>query len=215
MSLASLKAWLRRDSARGLDVMRRNRSFVFFQLVEDFAPDLGPVAGAWGPLMPLTSIASTDTVWAYGLPFWIDAAVPWIDADYSAARRSPKTPGLAIVGRTPTSSSAAAATAAGARAGAIRHPAEFVVLCREGRAVKETPPASATFAAPERRGDRALDRGRALCRTAAGRGPADAVESREGRPAPCPASEHRRASSRPAGEALGPAAGADRTAAQA
>ena len=38
----------------------------------------------------------------------------------------------------------------------------------------------------------------------------------KGRPAPCPASDHRRASSRPTGEALHPAAaGADRTAAQA
>ena len=73
MSLASLKAWLRRDSARGLDVMRRNRSFVFFQLVEDFDPDLGPIAGAGVPLTPLRSIAVDRTIWAYGLPFWIDA----------------------------------------------------------------------------------------------------------------------------------------------
>jgi membrane-bound lytic murein transglycosylase A len=50
MSLASLKAWLRRDSTRGLDVMRRNRSFIFFRLVEDFDPDLGPIAGAGVPL---------------------------------------------------------------------------------------------------------------------------------------------------------------------
>ena len=79
MSLASLKAWLRRDSARGLDVMRRNRSFIFFQLVEDFDPDLGPVAGAGVPLTPLRSIAVDRTMWAYGLPFWIDAELPWVD----------------------------------------------------------------------------------------------------------------------------------------
>ena len=53
MSLASLKAWLRRDSERGLALMRRNRSFVFFRLVEDFDPELGPVAGAGVPLTPL------------------------------------------------------------------------------------------------------------------------------------------------------------------
>src|SRR5258708_30060317 len=79
MALANLKAWLRRDSARGLDVMRRNRSFVFFQLVEDFDPDLGPVAGAGVPLTPLRSIAVDRTVWAYSLPFWIDTELPWVD----------------------------------------------------------------------------------------------------------------------------------------
>ena len=48
MSLASLKAWLRAagvsEGERGLALMRRNRSFVFFRLVEDFDPELGPVA---------------------------------------------------------------------------------------------------------------------------------------------------------------------------
>ena len=61
MSLASLKAWLRAaglgEGERGLDLMRRNRSFVFFRLVEDFDPDLGPVAGAGVALTPLRSIA--------------------------------------------------------------------------------------------------------------------------------------------------------------
>ena len=50
MSLASLKAWLRAaglgEGEPGLALMRRNRSFVFFRLVEDFDPALGPVAGA-------------------------------------------------------------------------------------------------------------------------------------------------------------------------
>ena len=50
MSLASLKAWLRAaelgEGERGLALLRQNRSFVFFQLVEDFDPELGPVAGA-------------------------------------------------------------------------------------------------------------------------------------------------------------------------
>ena len=57
MSLASLKAWLRERRERGLALMRRNRSFVFFKLVEDFDPDLGPVAGAGVALTPLRSIA--------------------------------------------------------------------------------------------------------------------------------------------------------------
>ncbi len=134
MSLASLKAWLRRDSARGLDVMRRNRSFVFFELVEDFDPDLGPVAGAGVPLTPLRSIAIDRTMWAYGLPFWIDAELPWEDETPRPFRRLmiAQDTGSAIVGAARADLFFGSGDAAGARAGAIRHPAEFVVLLPRG-----------------------------------------------------------------------------------
>jgi membrane-bound lytic murein transglycosylase A len=134
MSLASLKAWLRRDSARGLDIMRRNRSFVFFQLVEDFDPDLGPVAGAGVPLTPLRSIAVDRSIWAYGLPFWIDAELPWVDETPRPFRRLmvAQDTGSAIVGAARADLFFGSGDAAGARAGAIRHPADFVVLMPRG-----------------------------------------------------------------------------------
>ena len=218
MSLASLKAWLRRDSARGLEVMRRNRSFVFFQLVEDFDPDLGPIAGAGVPLTPLRSIAVDRTIWAYGLPFWIDAELPWVDETPRPFRRLmiAQDTGSAIVGAARADLFFGSGDA-GRRARRRHSPSGRVrrASAARGRAVKDTPPRPQASAAPERRGDRALDRGRALCRAAARRDPACAVESRKGRPAPCPASNRRRASCRPTGEALRPAARADRTAAQA
>jgi membrane-bound lytic murein transglycosylase A len=134
MSLASLKAWLRRDSARGLDMMRRNRSFIFFQLVDDFDPDLGPVAGAGVPLTPLRSIAIDRTMWAYGLPFWIDAELPWVDHTPQPFHRLTiaQDTGSAIVGAARADLFFGSGDAAGARAGAIRHPAEFVVLLPRG-----------------------------------------------------------------------------------
>jgi membrane-bound lytic murein transglycosylase A len=134
MSLASLKAWLRHDSARGLDVMRRNRSFIFFALVEDFDPDLGPVAGAGVPLGPLRSIAIDRTMWAYGLPFWIDAELPWVDETPRPFRRLmiAQDTGSAIVGTARADLFFGSGDKAGARAGAIRHPAEFVVLLPQG-----------------------------------------------------------------------------------
>jgi membrane-bound lytic murein transglycosylase A len=134
MSLASLKAWLRRDSAQGLDVMRRNRSFVFFRLVEDFDPGLGPIAGAGVPLTPLRSIAVDRTVWAYGLPFWIDAELPWVDETPPPFRRLMigQDTGSAIVGAARADLFFGSGDAAGARAGAIRHSAEFVVLLPRG-----------------------------------------------------------------------------------
>ena len=136
MSLASLKAWLRRDSARGLNMMRRNRSFVFFQLVEDFDPELGPIAGAGVALTPLRSIAVDRTIWAYGLPFWIDAELPWADDMPRPFRRLmiAQDTGSAIVGPARADVFFGSGDRAGARAGAIRHRAEFVVLLPQGGA---------------------------------------------------------------------------------
>jgi membrane-bound lytic murein transglycosylase A len=130
MSLASLKAWLRRDAAKGSDVMRRNRSFVFFKLVDDFDPELGPIAGAGVPLTPLRSIAVDRTIWAYGLPFWIDAELPWADETARSFRRLmiAQDTGSAIVGPTRADLFFGSGNAAGARAGSIRHRAEFIVL---------------------------------------------------------------------------------------
>ncbi len=134
MSLASLKAWLRRDSARGLDVMRRNRSFVFFELVEDFDRDLGPIAGAGVPLTPLRSIAVDRTMWAYGLPFWIDAELPWVDETPRPFRRLmiAQDTGSAIVGAARADLFFGSGDKAGARAGAIRDSTEFIVLLPRG-----------------------------------------------------------------------------------
>ena len=134
MSLASLKAWLRADPARGLKLMRRNRSFVFFRLVEDFDPKLGPVAGAGVALTALRSLAIDRTLWPYGLPFWIDAELPWADEAPQPFRRLmiAQDTGTAIVGPARADLFFGSGEAAGARAGAIRHQAQVVVLLPRG-----------------------------------------------------------------------------------
>ena len=136
MSLATLKAWLRRDNDRGLALMRRNRSFVFFKLVEDFDACLGPIAGAGVPLTPLRSIAIDRAIWSYGLPFWIDAELPWVDETPRPFRRLmiAQDTGSAIVGAARADLYFGGGDAAGERAGAIRHRADFIVLMpqREG-----------------------------------------------------------------------------------
>jgi membrane-bound lytic murein transglycosylase A len=134
MSPATLKAWLRHDSTRGLAMMQRNRSFVFFKLVDDFDPRLGPTAGAGVPLTPLRSIAVDRTIWAYSLPFWIDAELPWVDGTPQPFRRLmiAQDTGSAIVGAARADLFFGSGEAAGARAGAIRHPAEFIALLPRG-----------------------------------------------------------------------------------
>jgi membrane-bound lytic murein transglycosylase A len=134
MSLAALKTWLRRDNDRGLAMMRRNRSFVFFKLIDDFDAGLGPMAGAGIPLTPLRSIAVDRTIWAYGLPFWIDAELPWVDEAPRPFRRLmiAQDTGSAIVGAARADLFFGSGDAAGQRAGAIRHHTDFIVLLPQG-----------------------------------------------------------------------------------
>ena len=134
MSLKSLKTWLRQDRERGLALMRRNRSFVFFRLIDDFDPGLGPIAGAGVALTPLRSIAVDRSLWAYGLPFWMDAELPWVDETPRPFRRLmiAQDTGSAIVGPARGDLFFGGGEEAGARAGAIRCPAEFVVLLPHG-----------------------------------------------------------------------------------
>jgi membrane-bound lytic murein transglycosylase A len=130
MSLAALKAWLRSDGKRGLALMRRNRSFVFFKLVEDFDPDSGPIAGAGVALTALRSIAVDRNIWSYGLPFWIEADLPWAEDTSRPFNRLTiaQDTGSAIVGPARADIFFGSGEAAGARAGAIRHRGDFIVL---------------------------------------------------------------------------------------
>jgi membrane-bound lytic murein transglycosylase A len=138
MSLASLKAWLRAaglgDGDKGSALMRRNRSFVFFKLIWDFEPESGPIAGAGASLTPLRSIAVDRRLWAYGLPFWIEAELPWADETPRPFRRLTiaQDTGSAIVGPARADLFFGSGEAAGERAGSIRHRADFVVLLPVG-----------------------------------------------------------------------------------
>ncbi len=138
MSLGGLKAWLRAaglgEGEAGLELMRRNPSFVFFRLVEDFDPELGPVAGAGVALTPLRSIAVDRSLWSYGLPFWIEADLPWADETPRPFRRLmiAQDTGSAIVGAARCDIFFGSGETAGARAGAIRHRGAFTVLLPVG-----------------------------------------------------------------------------------
>jgi membrane-bound lytic murein transglycosylase A len=138
MSLARLKAWLRANGLKpgdkGRTIMQRNQSYVFFRVVEDVDPTLGPIGGAGIALTPLRSIAVDRTLWCYGLPFWIDAMLPWESDQLSPFRRLmvAHDTGSAIVGPARADLFFGSGEAAGARAGAIRHCGQFIVLAPAG-----------------------------------------------------------------------------------
>lgn len=134
MTLDVLKRWLRRHGQgigdKGRETMWLNPSYIFFKFETGLDPDAGPIGGAGLALEPLRSIAVDRSLWFYGLPFWIDAVAPWRGARNAPLRRLmvAADTGSAILGPARADLFFGAGPAAGAKAGAIRHPADFTVL---------------------------------------------------------------------------------------
>ena len=135
MSLAALKAWLRANGEAGVALMHENASYVFFRFEAGLDAALGPRAAAGVQLTPLRSIAIDRALWSYGLPFWLDARLPWQGAAATPFHRLmiAQDTGSAIVGPARADIFFGSGEAAGERAGDIRHPATLhVLLPREG-----------------------------------------------------------------------------------
>jgi len=134
MSLATLKQWIRDhglgEGDAGTALMRRNRSYIFFRLEADTDPRSGPIGGSGVRLTALRSIAVDRRHWAYGLPFWLSATLPWRHTRPVPFRRLmiAQDTGSAILGTARADIFFGSGDAAGARAGSIRHAARFVVL---------------------------------------------------------------------------------------
>lgn len=134
MSLDVLKETLRRlgtaPGEPGRRLMQENRSYVFFQIDKSERRRIGPIGGQGAPLTPLRSIAVDRSIWCYGLPFWIDARIPWREEMETQFRRLmiAQDTGSAIIGPARADLFFGAGEAAGRRAGDVRHAAHMIVL---------------------------------------------------------------------------------------
>lgn len=81
MGMAQLKDWIRAHGQgpgeAGSLLMQRNRSYIFFGFDETLPPSAGPIGGAGISLTALRSLAIDRLIWPYGLPFFLDVALPW------------------------------------------------------------------------------------------------------------------------------------------
>ena len=140
MSLAALKQWLRQaglaDGEAGAMLLQRNESFVFFAIDDSLPDSEGPVGGAGLPLVPLVSIAVDRTLFSYGLPFILEADLPWRSSKNEPFQKLmlAQDTGSAIVGPARADIFFGTGANAGARAGDIRHPARFSLLLPKGLA---------------------------------------------------------------------------------
>ena len=138
MSLARLKAWVRANGQKlgdkGRALLHRNESFVFFSSspVEDATME--PVAAANVRLKAHRSIAIDRSLWPYGLPFWIEADLPWHDGHMNHFRRLmiAQDTGSAILGPARADLYFGTGEDAGVLAGNIRHAGRMIVLLPHG-----------------------------------------------------------------------------------
>ncbi len=130
MTMDRLVARLKADPAFARDLIRLNKSFVFFARRDDLPADSGPIGGAGLPLTPLRSIAVDRAVWPYGLPVWIDATIPDGSGGTEHLTRLmlAQDTGSAILGAARMDLFVGSGAEAGHRAGLIRHSVAFTVL---------------------------------------------------------------------------------------
>ena len=130
MTMDRLVSRLKADAGFARELIRQNRSFVFFARRDDLPAESGPIGGAGLPLTPLRSIAVDRGVWPYGLPAWIDATLPDGKGGEENLQRLmlAQDTGSAILGPARIDLFVGSGAAAGYRAGLIRHGFDFTVL---------------------------------------------------------------------------------------
>ena len=134
MTMPRLIDWLRQNGLErgeaGDDLLRLNRSYVFFSARFDRNADEQPRGGSGALLSPLRSVAVDSHVWPYGLPFYISARMPWRSAEIEPFQRLmiAQDTGSAIVGAARADVFFGIGDLAGDRAGEIRHHGQFFLF---------------------------------------------------------------------------------------
>ncbi|MGL4323048.1 MAG: murein transglycosylase A [Beijerinckiaceae bacterium] len=128
VTLEKLKAWLRAHGETARALIRANRSYIFFRIAGELKSGDGPIGGAGVPLVPGRSLAVDRTLWFYGLPFFIRSDAHGPDDQPLARLMIAQDTGSAILGPARGDVFFGSGAAMGARAGIVRHAADFFVL---------------------------------------------------------------------------------------
>lgn len=129
VTMQSIRAWFRAHPHRVNEILRRNRSFIFFRDAPVDDATLGPVAAAKVPLTPGRSIAVDRLLHTFGTPFFVHAErlAAFGSAPFARLMIAQDT-GSAIVGPARGDLFAGSGEAAGEIAGVIKHDADFFAL---------------------------------------------------------------------------------------
>ena len=129
VSMDTIRNWLQKNPDESDRLMQENRSFIFFQEVENHDPQFGPVAGAGVQLTPGRSLAVDNKIHAYGTPVWIRTKTPLHNFEHVFERLMiAQDTGSAIVGARRGDLFIGSGREAGNIAGSIKHEADFIIL---------------------------------------------------------------------------------------
>jgi membrane-bound lytic murein transglycosylase A len=130
MNLERLTSWLRANPGEGREIMRLNRSYVFFRLAGELDDSDGPIGAAGVPLAAGRSLAVDRNLWSYGLPFWLEGELPLAGGGSEPLARLmvAQDTGTAILGPARGDFFYGSGNEAGTRAGLTRQAVRFVVL---------------------------------------------------------------------------------------
>lgn len=131
MTMDKIRTFISEHPEEGRELMRMNRSYIFFREVGELGQDDEPIGAQGVSLTAERSIAVDRNLHVYGTPFWIEATLP-------IEHESAETPfrrlmlaqdtGGAIVGPARADIYFGAGLEPGAVAGRLRHPGTFYML---------------------------------------------------------------------------------------
>ena len=130
MTADVLTAWLRANPVEARELLRQNRSFVFFRVAGELDPSDGPIGAAGVPVTAGRTLAVDRDVWSMGLPVWLESELPDGSGGSVPLRRLTiaQDTGSAIKGPARGDLFFGAGHEAGSRAGLLRGAVRFVVL---------------------------------------------------------------------------------------
>ena len=131
MTMDKIRTFISEHPDEGRELMRMNRSYIFFREVEKLGKDDEPMGAQGVSLTAGRSIAVDRNLHVYGTPFWIDAELPLTnEAELRSFRRLvlAQDTGGAIIGPARADIYFGAGIEAGAVAGRLRHPGTFYIF---------------------------------------------------------------------------------------
>ncbi|MDX5595086.1 murein transglycosylase A [Pseudovibrio sp. SPO723] len=130
MSMQAIRDWMGANPKGALELMRENRSYIFFTLEEENNREDGPIGAAGVPLVAERSLAIDPRFHEYGLPIFIGTRLPDARGAVKPFNRLmvAHDTGSAILGSARGDIFFGSGPAAGDKAGRTRHKADFVVL---------------------------------------------------------------------------------------
>ena len=149
MSMDFIRTWMGQNQEAARDVLRQNRSYVFFRVKTELSAEDGPIGGQGVPISEWRSLAIDRNVHAYGTPVYVSGLMPTGPSESGEPFRRlmiAQDTGSAIVGPARGDLFLGTGAEAGSTAGRIRHRADWYVLLPAGLS-----PAAANVPVPEPR----------------------------------------------------------------